>query len=154
MASAATALQTAGTAYSTYAQYEQVKGQARQAAADSAAATATGQLEATRIRALGQKQLSSANAQAAENGLELGTGVTNTIDDYITQTSEQDAWNSIFNYNNRAKQLNADASNYKKQARSILIAGAFKTGATALQSSSAPPGGAGLDPSTLAAAGA
>lgn len=130
---AAVALPMIGSAYSTYTQYQQAKGMARQASADANAAQGQGRLEAARIRRAGESQVSSANAQAAANGLELGTGVVETVDNHIVQASEQDAWSTIFNYNNKSNQLNANASNYKKQARSILVAGVINTASQGLQ---------------------
>lgn len=131
---AATALAVAGTAYSAYTSRQSAKAQEEQSRINAEQEVKQGAVEAERIRELGRKQLSKANAQMAAQGLDLSANntVVETVQKDITANASQDAWNTVFGRQANASQLNADAKNYNRQAQNIAIGGVLNTASTAL----------------------
>src|SRR5690606_26037982 len=90
--------------------------------------------EANRIRELGKKQASAAQAQMAANGLDLNADntVVDTIEQDIYLNSSKDAWTTFFNYKNQSAQYQTDAKNYNLQAKNATVSGVLNTASTAL----------------------
>jgi hypothetical protein len=123
----------AGSAlFSGYTQMQAGDAQAKQAAADASAAEANGRLEAERIRKQASATKSSARAAAAENGLNVDTGVSTVINDQITQDSEYDAWLSILGAKNTSARLQADGQAAKTAGRNAMVGSTLQAGSSAL----------------------
>jgi hypothetical protein len=126
-----TALAAASTAYAAVSARNQAKAQSKQAEQNARNAESA---EASRIRELGKKQASAAQAQMASNGLDLNAEntVVDVIEDDISLNSSKDAWTSFFNAKNQSAQYKTDASTYKAQARNATVSGILNTGSTIL----------------------
>lgn len=129
-----TALAAASTAYAAVSARNQAKAQSKQAEQNAKNAESAGRVEASRIRELGKKQASAAQAQMASNGLDLNAEntVVDVIEDDISLNSSKDAWTSFFNAKNQSAQFKTDASAYKAQARNATVSGILNTGSTIL----------------------
>lgn len=129
-----TALAAASTAYAAVSARNQAKAQSKQAEQNARNAESAGRVEASRIRELGKKQASAAQAQMASNGLDLNAEntVVDVIEDDISLNSSKDAWTSFFNAKNQSAQYKTDASAYKAQARNATVSGILNTGSTIL----------------------
>lgn len=110
----------AATAYSAYSSVQSGKqaalnadAQSEQAQNDADTATSAAKVQADRIRKMARMQASQANAGLAASGVNTGEGSAININEEIIGNAEQDAAMTVFNSNNTANQLNADASNYK-----------------------------------------
>ena len=131
---AATALAVAGTAYSAYNARQSAKAQSKQSEQNAKLAESQGKVESERIRELGKKQASAAQAQMAANGLDLNADntVVDTIEDEISTNSNKDAWTTFFNTKNQSSQYQTDASNQRLQAKNATVSGVLNTASTAL----------------------
>lgn len=140
---ASTALAVASTAYSAYSARQSSKAQAKQAEQNARNAESQGRVEANRIRDLGKKQVSSATAQMAANGLDINADntVVDTITDNINLNSSKDAWTTFFNAKNQSAQYQTDASAYKAQAHNATVSGVLNTASTVLNAASNAPKG-------------
>lgn len=92
-----TALATASTVYAAVSARNQAKAQSKQAEQNARNAESQGRVEANRIRELGKKQTSAAQAQMAANGLDLNAEntVVDVLEDDISFNSSKDAWTSL-----------------------------------------------------------
>ena len=135
---AATALAAGATVYSTVNARNQAKAQSKQAEQNARNAESQGRVEAERIRNLGKKQTSAAQAQMAANGLDLNADntVVDVIEDDINMNSSKDAWTTFFNYKNQSAQFKTDASAYKAQAHNATVSGILNAGSTILSGAS------------------
>ncbi|WP_191113067.1 hypothetical protein [Acinetobacter lwoffii] len=131
---AATALAVASTAYAAYNSRQSAKAQSKQAEENAKNAESQGRVEAERIRELGKKQKSAAQAQMAANGLDLNANDTavDTIEKDIDLNSSKDAWTTFFNAKNQSAQFKTDAQNYNLQARQATVGGVLNTASTTL----------------------
>lgn len=113
----ATAAAAVYSAYSTVQSGKQAAlnadAQAEQAQNDANTEKSAAMVQADRIRKMARIQASQANAGLAASGVSTGEGSAININEDIIGNAEQDAAMTVFNSNNRANQLNADASNYK-----------------------------------------
>lgn len=85
--------------------------QADQAELDAKTEKSAAEVQAERIRKLARIQAGEANAALAASGVEVGEGTALNINREIYQNAEEDAILTVFGGNNRAQQLNVDASN-------------------------------------------
>lgn len=136
-----TALAAASTAYAAVSARNQAKAQSKQAEQNARNAESAGRVEASRIRELGKKQASAAQAQMASNGLDLNAEntVVDVIEDDISLNSSKDAWTTFFNYKNQSAQYKTDASAYKAQARNATVSGVLNTASSALSAYGSAP---------------
>lgn len=129
----ASAVVGAGSAlYSGYTQHQMGKAQEAQSNADAAAAEANGRLEAEKIRKQAAAVKSSAQAAAAENGLNVNDGVSTVINDQITRDSEEDAWLSILGAKDRGTRLRADGKAAAQAGRNAAVGSVLQAGGSAL----------------------
>lgn len=118
------ALASAGGAlYSGYSQKQAYDAQKKQANADAFAEQANGRLEAERIRKQAKQAKSSAVAAMAANGLNVEDGVSEVINDQISQDSEYDAFTAILSGKARSDKLRTDGYNYKIAGRNAMTTG-------------------------------
>ncbi|MGR3979031.1 hypothetical protein FW754_15470 [Acinetobacter sp. 1207_04] len=131
---ASTALAVAGTAYGAYSARQSAKAQSKQAEQNAELAESQGRVESERIRALGRKQSSAAQAQMASNGLDLNADntVVDVIEDDINKNVSQDAWTTFFNAKNQSNQYKIDANNFNLQAKNATVSGVLNTASSAL----------------------
>ena len=133
-----TALATASTVYAAVSARNQAKAQSKQAEQNARNAESQGRVEAERIRNLGKKQTSAAQAQMAANGLDLNAEntIVDVVEDDISLNSSKDAWTSFFNAKNQSAQFKTDASAYNAQARNATVSGILNAGSTLLSGAS------------------
>ena len=129
---AAAAVSAGSALYSGYTQYQTGKAQEAQSKADAAAAEANGRLEAEKIRKQAAAVKSSAQAAAAENGLNVNEGVSTVINDQITRDSEEDAWLSILGAKDRGARIAADGKAAAQAGRNAMVGSVMQAGASAL----------------------
>ena len=110
-AAVAAAAAVASTALAGYSSYNQNKGMAEQAEADSKAQLARGRLEAERIRKEKEKAQSTARAAAAGNGLDVNEGTSIVINDEIERAANYDANMAEITGYNSSQRLKAEALN-------------------------------------------
>lgn len=124
----------AGTAYAAYNSRQSAKAQSKQSEENAKQAESQGKVEAERVRELGKKQASAAQAQAAANGLDLNAEntVVDVIDDEINTNASKDAWTIFFNSKNQSNQFKTDAKNQNLQAQQATVGGVLNTASSAL----------------------
>lgn len=140
----AAAAAVASTAITGYSAYTSNKTAEKQAEADANAQLARGRLEAERIRKEKDKAQSRARAAAAGNGLDVHEGTALVINDQIELDANYDANMAEITGFNTSQRLQAEASQYGRNATiagistpiNMLAAGAsgiaaIKTKATA-----------------------
>lgn len=130
----ATAAAAVYSAYSTVQSGKQQQlnadAQADQAELDAKTEKSAAQVQADRIRKLARIQAGEANSALAASGVEVGEGTALNINREIYENAEEDAILTVFGGNNRAQQLNVDASNTRmagNQARADANAQAGST---------------------------
>lgn len=128
MGSVSSVVDAAGSALGGISAYQTGKSQNKQYQADAAATIVNRRLEAERIRKQGKAVQSSAVAQAAENGLDVSTGVPTVINDQIARDAEHDAWMTILTGEQEGKALRTAGRNARKQGNTALGMGLLKAG--------------------------
>lgn len=125
----AAAAAVASTAITGYSAYTANKTAEKQAQADANAAAAQGRLEAERIRKQKEKVQSAARAAAAGNGLDVKEGTAVVINDNIEQAANYDANMAEITGFNSSQRLQAEASQYGKNASMSVLSGVANTAA-------------------------
>lgn len=123
----AAAAAVASTAITGYSAYTANKTAEKQAQADANAAAAQGRLEAERIRKQKEKVQSAARAAAAGNGLDVKEGTTVVINDNIEQAANYDANMAEITGFNSSQRLQAEASQYGRNATMAAVSGVTNT---------------------------
>lgn len=88
--------------------------------------------QSEKIRNAARKQVGSAKAQAAANGVAVDSGTTVDIVDQINQDSEEDAYMTLLTGKRRMRASNDQASIYNKQASNTGISSLINAGSSVL----------------------
>ena len=85
-----------------------------------------------KIRKAARKQVGSAKAQAAANGVAVDTDTVTDIVDQINQDSEEDAYMTLLTGKRRMRAANDQASMYQRQASNTGIGALINAGSSVL----------------------
>ena len=126
----------ASTALTAYSQIEQGRYANKQAKADAEAQQGQSRLEAERMLEESKRIRSAAQAQAADNGLNVGIGSPVKIDEQIAYDANQDAWMTRITGDSRARGMEIQGKNARND-------GYMQAASTALNSASSYYGKSG-----------
>jgi hypothetical protein len=112
-----------------------------QAQADANAAQGDAEVQAMQIREAGKRQRSSAVAEQAASGVDIGSGTAELINTEITKESEQDAISTILSGKYRGRQLSNQGAFAKMKGDNAAMAGYASAAGTALNAGSSMYGG-------------
>jgi len=110
----AVAAAVAATALTAYSQIQEGRYANKQAKADAEAQRGQSRLEAERLLDQSKRVRSAAQAQAADNGLNLGIGSPVKIDEQIAYDANQDAWMTRITGESRARGMEIQGKNARK----------------------------------------
>lgn len=121
----AVAAAVAATALTAYSQIQEGRYANKQAKADAEAQRGQSRLEAERLLDESKRVRSAAQAQAADNGLNVGIGSPVKIDEQISYDANQDAWMTRITGESRARGMEIQGKNARKdgymQAASTVL---------------------------------
>ena len=121
----AVAAVVAATALTAYSQIQEGRYANKQAKADAEAQRGQSRLEAERLLDQSKRVRSAAQAQAADNGLDVGIGSPVKIDEQIAYDANQDAWMTRITGDSRARGMEIQGKNARKdgymQAASTVL---------------------------------
>lgn len=134
-----TIMMIASTALTAYGQMEQGKQQkewadyqAAQSEADARAEKSAAEVEANKIRKMGQITASEATASLAGSGVKIDEGSSVDIRKNIVGNAEQDAVMTVFGGADRSARLNSQAQADRIRGNQAETAGAINAGSTVL----------------------
>jgi hypothetical protein len=139
----------AGSAiYQGQQQKEFANYQADQAEADAAAEKGAAQVRAERIRSIARKTRGTARADLAAAGVNVGEGTPLLIEQDIIKRGEEDAILGIYDGDDAARRLRAQAQGLRIQGQQAQTAGYINAGSSALAAGANYSGWRGYNPGT------
>ena len=132
----AVAAVVAATALTAYSQIQEGRYANKQAKADAEAQRGQSRLEAERLLDQSKRVRSAAQAQAADNGLDVGIGSPVKIDEQIAYDANQDAWMTRITGDSRARGMEIQGKNARND-------GYMQAASTALNAASSYYGKSG-----------
>lgn len=136
-ASAAAAVGTAVSVYSSMEQRDAAKDlaaqQAKQAQEDAAYAASQAEVQARQIRKATDRQRAEARASLASSGVSVGVGTAEQIDQDIQRSGEEDALMAIYDGKNNARGIYQSGQLASTRSRNAASAAGTNAWTSALQ---------------------